>query len=164
MVKQWNHCLEYAKGEYVILASDDDEYDSSFLISMKEMINKYPEVDILSCRKRIINEKDELVDIDGYLGEYMTSCDFANQLFDSCIYSSISNYVFKRDTLLHKGGFVDFPIAWYSDDATVLKLSQEHGIVFSPKMLFSFRFSGINLSTIRNTSLYYKKIDATILL
>ena len=26
LVAQWNHCLEYAKGEYVILASDDDVY------------------------------------------------------------------------------------------------------------------------------------------
>lgn len=163
LIKQWNYCLEYAEGEYVILASDDDEYDPSFLISMKELINKYPEVDILSCRKKIIDEKGELVDVDGCLGEYMSCYDFCNQLFDCRIYSSISNYIFKKESLLRKGGFVDFPVAWYSDDATVLNLSQEHGIVFSPKMLFSFRFSGINLSTIRNTSLYYKKIDATIL-
>lgn len=26
LVSQWNHCLQYAVGEYVILASDDDVY------------------------------------------------------------------------------------------------------------------------------------------
>ena len=163
LVKQWNHCLEYAKGEYVILASDDDEYDSSYLKYMKELIEKYPQVDVFSCRKKIINERDELVDVDGCLGEYMSCYDFANQLFDNCIYSSISNYVFRRTALLQDGGFVNFPVAWYSDDATVLNLARKQGIVFSQKMLFSFRFSGINLSTIKNITLYHKKIDATIL-
>lgn len=31
LVKQWNHCLSFATGEFVILATDDDEYAPDYL-------------------------------------------------------------------------------------------------------------------------------------
>ena len=38
LVAQWNHCLEYANGEYVILASDDDVYSPLYLEKMDELV------------------------------------------------------------------------------------------------------------------------------
>ena len=50
LVAQWNHCLQYAHGDYVILATDDDLYEPRFLEEMARLIDLYPEVDLLRSR------------------------------------------------------------------------------------------------------------------
>lgn len=47
LVACWNHCLQFARGEYVILATDDDVIEPTFLEDAVRMIKKYPEVDLL---------------------------------------------------------------------------------------------------------------------
>lgn len=160
LVSQWNKCLSYASGDYVVLASDDDVYSPDYLSEMRKFVQLYPNVNIYSTRKLIIDENDKVVDIDGYLGECMSCVDYMTQLFSHRVYSSISNFMFSRCKLIEQGGFVDFPVAWYSDDAIVIKMSH-NGIAVSPKCLFSFRFSGQNLSTIRNIEVFNKKLVAT---
>ena len=44
LVAQWNHCLEYAQGDYIILASDDDVYHPEYL---KKWINLYASIQML---------------------------------------------------------------------------------------------------------------------
>lgn len=161
LVAQWNHCLKYAKGDYVILASDDDIYHLNYLHEINNLVQRYPQTKVFGCRKRIINEFGQLVDVDGCLNEYMTTTELAYRLYGNTFYSSIPNYAFHRETLIALGGFVSFPVAWYSDDATLLAMARKGGIAFSSKLLFSFRFSGINLSTVRNRLLYEKKLVAT---
>ena len=39
LVAQWNHCLEYAKSDYVILASDDDVYMPNYLEKMDILVD-----------------------------------------------------------------------------------------------------------------------------
>lgn len=160
LVSQWNKCLSYASGDYVVLASDDDVYSPDYLSEMKRFVQLYPNIYIYSTRKLIIDENDKVVDIDGYLGEYLSCIDYMTQLFSHRVYSSISNFMFNRRMLIESGGFIDFPVAWYSDDAIVIKMSN-NGIAVSPKCLFSFRFSGQNLSTIKNLEVFNKKLDAT---
>lgn len=160
LVSQWNKCLSYASGDYVVLASDDDRYSPDYLSEMKYLVHLHPGKNVYSTRKFIIDENDNVVDVDGYLGEYMSSVDYVSQLFSSRVYSSISNYMFNRRKLVELGGFVDFPVAWYSDDAIVIKMAND-GIVVSPKCLFFFRFSGQNLSTIKNPEVFNKKLIAT---
>lgn len=31
LVEQWNHCISYAKGDYIVLSSDDDVYAPEYL-------------------------------------------------------------------------------------------------------------------------------------
>ena len=40
LVNQWNKCIEYAKGTYTIMASDDDLYDSKFLENVDVLVDK----------------------------------------------------------------------------------------------------------------------------
>lgn len=161
LVKQWNTCIKYAKGEYVILASDDDIFSSDYLRKMSQLIVSYPDCDVFGCRKRIINSSGRLVDMDGYMGEYMSFFEFADRLYSGSIYSSIPNYIFRKSALDKNEGFVNFPLAWYSDDATILRLAH-NGIGFSNELLFSFRFSDSNISSLINRDVLKRKIYATI--
>lgn len=50
LVKQWNHCLSFAKGEFIILATDDDEYTPDYLEKMNILVEKYPFVNAFRPR------------------------------------------------------------------------------------------------------------------
>ena len=50
LVAAWNHAMEYATGEWCVLASDDDIYSSEYLATMEMLRGKYPHVDIFHCR------------------------------------------------------------------------------------------------------------------
>ena len=57
----------------------------------------------------------------------------------------VSDFMYHRQTLLDKGGFVDLPLGWYADGATAIMMS-ENGVAYSPKVLFEWRCSDINIS------------------
>ena len=161
LVVHWNRCLEYAKGQYIILASDDDVYSPQYLEQMNELVKKYPNVNVFRPRVQKINDKGEIIGIEGYLNEIISQIEFFYHLFTQRIYSGIPYYLFKKKALKDSGGFINFPLAWFSDDATVINLL-DNGIVSTTEILFSFRISGLSISSRINTfDSLIKKIIAT---
>lgn len=150
LVAQWNHSLAYARGEYLILASDDDEYSPLYLEKMDALVDKYPHVNVFRPRVKRINHKGKIVHIEGYQPEYLTKVEYLYAWTNLWIGSGIPFYVFKREALLAIGGFASYPLAWFSDDATVLRL-MEPGIVTCNMTLFTFRLSTESISTTQNS-------------
>ena len=150
LVAQWNHSITYAKGEYLILASDDDVYSPQYLEKMDALIDKYPDVNVFRPRVKRINYKGKITHIEGYQPEYMTKVEYLYAWTNQWIGSGIPFYIFKREALLSIGGFASYPLAWFSDDATVLRL-MEPGIVICNMTLFTFRLSTESISTTQNT-------------
>lgn len=162
LVAQWNHSLKYARGEYVILASDDDVYAAEYLEVLDEMVNKYPEVNVFRPRIQVINELGEILHVESYLKEYSTILEFAYSWSHGYIKSGIPFYLFKKKELLRIGGFFSLPLAWFSDDATVISMAG-NGVVTVPEILFAFRCSGDNISTRQNDKdSLLSKLEATI--
>lgn len=145
LVAQWNHCLSFATGEYVILATDDDLYETDFLSSFIPMIEKYPDVALFRARVLQVDSQNEIKQIDNCYKEYLSSVEFCYHMMHG-MKGGIPQYIFKREKLIESGGFVSFPKAWASDDATALILS-EHGVVTSQEHLVRFRWSSINISS-----------------
>lgn len=144
LVAQWNHCLEYVKGDYVILATDDDLYEPSFLSSFVPLINKYPDVNLFRARILQVNGHNEIKYIDSCYKEYLSPIEFRYHMMHG-MKGGIPQYIFKRSALVEKDGFVNFPKAWASDDATALMMS-DRGVVNSQEHLVRFRWSDINIS------------------
>lgn len=144
LVAQWNHCLEYAKGDYVILATDDDLYEPNFLSSFVPLIEKYPDVNLFRARILQVDSRNEIKYIDSCYKEYLSPVEFRYHLMHG-MKGGIPQYIFKRSALVDKGGFVNFPKAWASDDATALMMS-DRGVVNSQEHLVRFRWSDINIS------------------
>ena len=149
LVAQWNYSISYAKGEYLILASDDDIYHPMYLEKMDRLVNKYPDCDVFRSRVCKIDGKGNAISIEGYLPEYMMKEEYLYHWVSSNIYSGIPFYLFKRDKLLSAGSFVSFPSAWHSDDATVIKMA-DNGLACDNEILFYFRMSGSNISSKHN--------------
>lgn len=145
LVAQWNHCLEYATGDYVILATDDDLYESTFLSTFVPLIKKYPDANLLRARILSVNSQNKIMWIDKCYKEYLTEVEFRYHMMHG-MKGGIPHYIFKRCALVEKGGFVNFPFAWGSDDATAMMMA-EKGVVNSQQHLVRFRWSDINISS-----------------
>lgn len=161
LVAQWNHCITYATGKYLILASDDDVYHPEFLAKMDALVDKYPKVNVFRPRVQYINSRGDILKQDLEFDEYMSLIAFSHLWIHRQLLKGIPFYIFNRQALVDQGGFVNYPSAWYSDDATVMQLGRE-GIVSHSEVLFSFRNSGINITSTWNTpALLLNKLQAT---
>lgn len=144
LIRNWNNCITYAHGEYIILASDDDMYNQYFLEEVICLIQKYPEISIIRSGVKKIDGNDNIIDVDQYFKEFISGSEFTYSWSKGQI-SCIGNYVFKKNKLTEIGGFVSFPKGHYSDDATALTLSKQ-GIACTKDNTFYFRVSTNNLS------------------
>ncbi len=146
LVAQWNHCITYATGEYLILASDDDVYHPDYLEKMDVLVDKYPDVNVFRSRVQHMNADGYIRGESEVLDEYLSYVDFLFAMHQGMICSGLAYHIFKREELLNIGGFVNFPSAWIADDATVISLAK-NGVVFHNEALFAFRTSDINISS-----------------
>ena len=162
LVSHWNYLVNLCNSEYLILASDDDLYDKRFLEKIFELTVKYPNTNLLRARSCKINDIGDMYAKDSLYEEFEHSLDFVYNSFGQERIHCIGNYVFKTNALKSLGGFVDFPIGWFSDDATIISCSLD-GVVNTQDVLFCFRMSQINISNSnkKNRKIAKKKIDAT---
>ena len=158
LVSNWNKCIKYAKGEYVILASDDDIYSPFFLQQVDERIKDYPNVDIIRSRVNRIDSDSIITYIEQIYKPFIPFSEFVFN-WSKGIINCIANYAFKRTVLLDAGGFVDMPCAWYSDDITIVNMSV-NGIATTDDALFYFRTSDKSISWTFNQETIRKKWKA----
>lgn len=145
LVAQWNHCIGYAKGEYIVLAADDDLYHPNYLQACMELAFAYPDAALVRSRVAVIDEENKLLAVDGLTPEYCSKHAFLYYWLRATVFTCIGNYMFKRRVLQEKG-FVNFPSAFCSDAATAIMMA-ENGVTNTQEMLFSFRISSIHLSS-----------------
>ena len=149
LVSHWNLLVDMCDTEYFILASDDDVYEPTFLEEVDKLAVKYPEVDLIRARVKLINEQGNLLAKDAIYEEKLSDIEFISQLYGNHYIKCIANFVFKAKKLQVINGFKDFPLAWNSDSAIVIETSR-NGIANTHKLLFSFRNSTVNISYGRN--------------
>ena len=150
LIAQWNHCLQYAKGDYIILASDDDIYHPEYLEKMDKLICKYPDVNIFRPRVQHINSYGSVIRVEGVMNEKVVNSEYLYFWIKNYIFRGIPFWICKRSTLITLGGYKRYPLGWYSDDDMVLGMAQPY-LVFSNEVLFSFRLSNLNISSSRNS-------------
>lgn len=144
LVKQWEHCIQFAEGNYLVMAADDDIYNPDFTLECLKMANKYPETDIVRARTQQIDENGNLIGIDSSFPEYINQLEYIYRYRDGSAFICIGNFLFKAAVLKEKG-FIDFPMALGSDIATSIIMA-ENGMATTETILFSFRQSSVHLS------------------
>lgn len=162
LVKHWNKLVYECQSEYLIMASDDDIYDSRFLEEIDMLTTKYPDSDVIRARVQRINNRGDVIAKEDIFDEFQSEIEAIRGLICGNTIGCIGNYVFKTDALKRVGGFIDFPYAWFSDMATVIAMDK-NGQANTSKILFSFRLSGENISTKdRHKGIELGKLKATI--
>lgn len=164
LVDHWNLLLNLCQTDYCILASDDDVYEQTFLEEIDLLAKKYPLVDLFHARVQCINAEGNVFKEDALYKEYVTQLDYLEQLDYYNHIECVANYVYRTQALKDIGGFVDLPLAWGSDTATCNMMAKK-GVVNTKDVLFSFRMSGVNISSqpISNKAITQKKFKACCL-
>lgn len=142
----WNKMIKTAKGGYICLLGDDDVISVNYLEEINKLILKYPGVSVFRAKLKRIDEKDMVISEADDLPEFET--------WDQSFYArnvgkrmqSTSEFVLKKESLDKIGGYVNFPRACGSDDATYLVLSKDNGIVSTNNAYACWRKNSLNIS------------------
>lgn len=147
VVDNWNICLKYASGDYVICIGDDDKLLPICLEEYAKLINKYPDIGLLHGWTEIINEHSEIIRPTTHRCEFETAISLMWHRMYAYRYQFIGDFCYKRDWLCQNGGFYKLPLGWGSDDISAIIGAMKNGIVNTQKVVFQYR---INMKTISN--------------
>ena len=121
VVDNWNKCLEYAKGDYIICMGDDDRLLPCCLREYRKLIEKYPKLKVYHAWTQMIDDNGEMYMYQESRPEYEGAYALLwhRWLFRNCQF--IGDFCFSTDNLRAQGGFFKLPLAWSSDDITVFR-------------------------------------------
>lgn len=150
IVDNWNRCLQYAKGDYFVLFSDDDLYQQNFLEEMYGLISANFKFKVAHCRTNIIDEHGKIIG-------FTPSCP-QHESIDEYIFHIVNGYrrqyafefIYSTEYLREIGGFYRLKFAWGSDYITAIKMTGFYGILHCNKELASWRLSNHNISSVGN--------------
>jgi len=147
VVENWNQCMGYAKGQFSILLCDDDMFAPKHLEELVNLSLKYPKVDVFHSRIRFIDNEDGLVDMSLMCSEYETAGDFIYQKIRFSRAQFVSDFMYRTSKFREIGGFIDRPMAWYTDVDTSFAMSIPNGVAYSNEPTFLYRSSDENISS-----------------
>lgn len=159
LVDNWNICLGYARGEFVLNMGDDDILEPRCLEAFGELIARHPDQDVYHMRASFIDENGTVFRVLEERPETETLEEMVLARWKGRP-QMIGDYLFRRQPLVEAGGYYDLPYAWCSDDITVFRAAREKGIANSNEPLFLFRKSRYSISgNAQNTE---GKLQATL--
>lgn len=146
LVNHWNLLVDISDTEYLVMASDDDIYEPTFLEEIDKLTSKYKQAKIIRARTSIIDDKNNTTHIEGSFNEIVSLEGFLQEMHSPSFVFCVGNLIFKRNALIEGGRFEYFPMAAYSDNATMIKQSKD-GCINTSVPLFNFRFHNSQLSS-----------------
>ena len=161
LCENWNSCLKYCTGDYIICMGDDDRLTPCCLEEYRKLILKYPQEEILHGQTEIIDERGEVCELLEPRHEhenalqliYYRWAGLGRQQF-------IGDFCYKREPLIRCGGFYDLPFAWGSDDISAVLAATSSGIANTEKICFQYRKSRFSISADTNNR---RKADALMM-
>lgn len=146
IVYNWNHCLSYAQGEFFVLMCDDDIMKPNFITHLLDLSFKYPLCNVFRARRESYNELTQHRQEDPLWPNYETYNDFLSNTILGKRKHTISEFLYRTDYIKSIGGYDIYPVGFYADDASILRFSQQGGIVCSSEILLTFRKSLYHIS------------------
>ncbi len=151
LCENWNSCLKYCTGDYIICMGDDDKLAPCCLEEYKKMINKYPKVEILHGQTDIIDEHGEVCELLEPRYEYETALQLIYYRWAGLGRQQfIGDFCYKREPLVKRGGFYSLPFAWGSDDISAVMAATAAGIANTEKICFMYRKNRFSISSDTN--------------
>lgn len=160
VVDNWNICLDYAKGEYVICMGDDDKLLPFCLEEYIKLMEKYPGLGIYHSWAEIIDENSNFLLSTDSRCEYESVYSLIWHRWHYRKLQFIGDFLFNTSLLRQNGGFYKFPLAWFSDDISVTIAAQHKGIANTQVVTFQYR---MNSNTITSTGNSDIKMQSTLL-
>lgn len=165
LVAHWERCISLSSEPLIWFFSDDDLMPYDGVERILKALQTYGESNV------IFRFPLSIVDASGsvkytnppFEGERVSDYDFLLDKLSCRVSSAACEYVFSRDVWKRTGGFVRFPVAWCSDDATWAKFANSaNGIISLPGNPVSWR--NAEEKNISNSTCFDReKLEATTL-
>lgn len=159
IVGNWNHCLEFASGDYVMCIGDDDKLKPNCLEDYHALITTHPGLNVYHMRMEIIDENSTVTTIQEERPETETVYSMIWHFWHGRR-QVIGDWLFHTDTLRKKGGFIDFPYGWSSDNISAFEMATDKGVANTKIPGFQFRESTIAITSRHTPTAAVGKIKA----
>lgn len=157
LVDNWNACLSYCTGDYMICMGDDDILPPHSLEEYQKVIIQYPNVSVIHGWTNIIDSDSHITDILQQHPTHESVYGFMLRLWKGDdIFAG--NILYKVDTLRGKGGFVKMPMAWHSDHLTAFLCAGSNGVAATSRLAFSYRRHSRTISM--SSACMHQKLEA----
>ena len=165
VVDNWNRCLEYCTGDYVICMGDDDKLLASCLENLCSLMAMYPGLGVYHSRTSIIDQNGQMLE------ELPTGPLFERSLAFlwgrwSGRRQFIGDFCFHTGLLRRNGGFFKLPLAWFSDELSAYIAARgdgagiQDGLANTPESGFLYRINANSISSSHEN--YIEKMAAVI--
>lgn len=154
VVDNWNKCLSYASGDYVICMGDDDKLLPNCLEEYAKLIDQYPGIGLLHGWTEIIDENSvpfQMTTLRGLHESAMSLC--WHRKMGAYTLQFIGDFCFERKWLVKQGGFFKLPLAWGSDDISALIGASKNGVANTQVPVFQYRRNRYTISSTGNVDI-----------
>lgn len=159
IVLNWNKCVDLANGEFFVLLCDDDILLPNFVSSLLTLAMKYPDCNVFHGRRSVFDDSTEEERDENQWPEFEDYGSFFKADYINQRNHTITEFLY-RTKLIKKEKYEVFPVGYFSDNATILKLIKFGGIASSKEVLCKFRKSKDHISG--NNRYEYGKAKAAI--
>lgn len=144
--QSWNYGLSYINTDYFTLLGDDDELGPNYIEEMMNLIASHPDAPIYRCQVHMINEKGEITKYGQSVPETIT---WDKYIYDRKTYKftqSTSEFCICTKSINNIGGYLSYPYAICSDEASYITLMLSGEMISTNKTYAYWRRYGNNLS------------------
>ncbi|MES2239800.1 MAG: glycosyltransferase [Bacteroidota bacterium] len=149
LTKQWERCIALsADEEWIMILGDDDVLGENVVEEFYRFmrLNKSKNIDLIRFNLKIINEFGNVREEYFNYNDWESSDRLLERMFSLNETITASEFVFNRHVYNLNNGFVEFPLAWFSDYATWLLYARKSGVYNLSKAKIFWRLSGENIS------------------
>jgi len=162
---QWKRILENVKEEWFVILGDDDTISRNFVDEFYKNLNEIEEnkINVVKYSQAFIDDEGNMTTPYTKYDRIESSVDLWLQKIHHNHRSSLSEHIFRKNAY-QKFGFKEFPLAWHSDDLSVLEFS-DFGLVYFIDHAKTFvRVSSVSISgDIENIKYQEQKNEAKYL-
>jgi glycosyltransferase involved in cell wall biosynthesis len=165
LVAHWERCIALTRDEeWIWLFSDDDLMDTNCVETFLQAEARHgTEVDLFRFRLDVIDGRSTLIQHGLETPAHFGPDYFLRERYvRSRLRTTVVEFVFSRRIHASTGGFVNFPLAWHSDDATWLKFGRDRGICTVPGARVYWRASDWNISTLNSPVMVEQKLESAL--
>lgn len=147
VVDNWNICLDYANGDYLILMGDDDRLLPHCLEEYSRLIDRYPGLGLYHGWTEIIDEDSKFLMLQEARPQYEGVYSMIWHRWHGRT-QFIGDFLFEISLLRSNGGFYKLPMAWGSDDISAVMAASRGGVANTQVLVFQYRVSPLTISSI----------------
>ena len=133
LTRQWERCIALSRNEpYIWLFPDDDVMPEDAVERFYSYLKIQPDADVFRFPLKLINSKGQTVGNNRIFPKFEVGSDFLLRRLHASVHSAITEFIFSREIYHRYMGFVEFPLAWCSDTATIALYTKYKPMVSIP--------------------------------